>query len=100
MLGTRFATSKPQSPTLSAPKATAESSAVTDTLRRATAHHQRGQLNDAEALYRQALTRQPQNFDALHLLGVLMHQRGKSLDAIELIDKALKTNEQSAAAHS
>jgi tetratricopeptide (TPR) repeat protein len=80
------------------PKATAEVSAVTDTLRRAAAHHQHGQLDDAEALYRQALSRQPKNFDALHLLGVLMHQRGKSSEALELIGEALKANALSAAA--
>jgi tetratricopeptide (TPR) repeat protein len=83
---------------LSKPKATAAASAVTDTLRRATAYHQRGQLDDAEALYRQALSRQPQNFDALHLLGVLMHQRGRSSEALDLIGEALKTNATSAAA--
>jgi tetratricopeptide (TPR) repeat protein len=73
-------------------------SAVTDTLRRATAHHQRGQLGEAEQLYRQVLTRQPKNFDALHLFGVLMHQRGMSLEALALIREALKANERSAAA--
>jgi tetratricopeptide (TPR) repeat protein len=83
---------------LSKPNATAEASAVTDTLRRATAHHQRGQLGEAEQLYRQTLTRQPRNFDALHLLGVLMHQRGKSSEALALIREALKSNERSAAA--
>jgi tetratricopeptide (TPR) repeat protein len=94
MLGARFAQSTP----LSKLNATAEASAVADTLRRATAHHQRGQLTEAEALYRQALTRQPKNFDALHLLGVLMHQRGKSSEALDLIGEALKANAQSAAA--
>lgn len=80
------------------PKPTQQASAVTDTLRRATAHHQRGQLDDAEALYRQALARQPKNFDALHLFGVLMHQRGMSLEALALIREALKSNARSAAA--
>jgi tetratricopeptide (TPR) repeat protein len=94
MLGARFAQSMP----LPKPSTIAEASAVAGTLRRATAHHQRGQLNEAEALYRQALTRQPKNFDALHLLGVLMHQRGKSSEALELIGEALKSNAQSAAA--
>lgn len=83
---------------LSQPKPAAAAPAVADTLRRATAHHQRGQFNEAEALYRQALTRQPKNFDALHLLGVLMHQRGKSNEALDLIGEALKANAQSAAA--
>ena len=83
---------------MSKSKATAAAFAVTDTLRRATAHHQRGQLDDAEALYRQALSRQPKNFDALHLLGVLMHQRGKPSEALDLIGEALKANAKSAAA--
>jgi tetratricopeptide (TPR) repeat protein len=83
---------------LSKPKATTEVFAVADTLRRATAFHQRGQLDDAEGLYRQALMRQPKNFDALHLLGVLMHQRGKSSEALGLIGEALKENAKSAAA--
>lgn len=73
-------------------------SVVTDTLRRATAYHQRGQLGEAEQLYRQVLTRQPKNFDALHLFGVLMHQRGMSIEALALIREALKANERSAAA--
>jgi tetratricopeptide (TPR) repeat protein len=73
-------------------------SPITDTLRRATAHHQRGQLGEAEQLYRQVLTRQPKNFDALHLFGVLMHQRGMSIEALALIREALKSNDQSAAA--
>jgi tetratricopeptide (TPR) repeat protein len=55
-------------------------------------------LDDAEALYRQALARQPKNFDALHLLGVLVHQRGKSSEALDLIGEALKANAKSAAA--
>lgn len=73
---------------------------LTDILRRATVHHQRGQLDEAEALYRQVLAVQPNNFDALHLCGVLTHQRGKSAEALKLIASALRTNARSAAAHS
>jgi tetratricopeptide (TPR) repeat protein len=73
---------------------------LVDMLRRATAHHQRGQLHEAEALYRQVLQVQPGNFDALHLCGVLMHQRGDAAEALKLIARALKTNARSAAAHS
>ena len=74
--------------------------ALVDMLRRATAHHQRGQLHEAEALYRQVLAIQPNNFDALHLCGVLVHQRGNAAEALKLIGRALKTNARSAAAHS
>jgi len=65
---------------------------VNDLVRRATGQHQRGALADAEALYREALARAPNNFDALHLLGVLLHQRGQSVEALKLIAKALKAN--------
>jgi tetratricopeptide (TPR) repeat protein len=74
--------------------------ALVDILRRAAAHHQRGQLHEAEALYRQVLAIQPNNFDALHLCGVLVHQRGDAAEALKLIARALKTNARSAAAHS
>jgi tetratricopeptide (TPR) repeat protein len=73
---------------------------VADVLRRAVEQHQRGQLNEAEALYRQVLAVQPGNFDALHLCGVLMHQRGEPAEALKLIARALKTNARSAAGHS
>lgn len=69
-------------------------------LRRAAAHHQRGELDQAEPLYRQVLERQPGSFDALHLLGVLKHQRGENAEALHLIAKALAANAGAAAAHS
>ncbi len=74
--------------------------ALVEMLRRAAAHHQRGQLHEAEALYRQVLAIQPNNFDGLHLCGVLVHQRGDAAEALKLIARALKTNARSAAAHS
>jgi Flp pilus assembly protein TadD len=39
-------------------------------------HHQAGRLDQAEAAYWEILTHEPENPDALHLLGVLCHQRG------------------------
>jgi predicted O-linked N-acetylglucosamine transferase (SPINDLY family) len=53
-------------------------------------HHQSGRLADAEALYRQVLTGDPNNTEALHLLGLLAHQLDRNQDAIELIEKAHK----------
>lgn len=84
---------------MASPKAAQNPTEITELLRRASAHHQRGQLRDAELIYRQVLDRQPQNFDALHLCGVLMHQRGLPAEALKLIGQALKTNARSAAAH-
>jgi tetratricopeptide (TPR) repeat protein len=69
-------------------------------LRHAAAHHRRGQLCDAEALYRQILDTQPGHFDALHLCGVLMQQRGLPEKAVGLIGAALSVNASSAPAHS
>jgi tetratricopeptide (TPR) repeat protein len=57
-------------------------------------------LGEAETLYRRTLDSEPDNFDALHLYGVLKHQRGNHVDALNFIARALKTNARSAAAHS
>jgi tetratricopeptide (TPR) repeat protein len=68
-------------------------------LRRAAAHHRRGELDQAEALYREVLAARPDHFDALHLCGVLMQQRGRSTQALDLIAAALAANAISAPAH-
>jgi tetratricopeptide (TPR) repeat protein len=73
---------------------------LVDLLRRAAAHHQRGEMREAEDLYRQVLAAQPDNFDALHLYGVLMHQRGRAAEALKLIGQALAANARAAPAHS
>ena len=53
-------------------------------------HHQSGNLQQAEAMYRQVLAQQPRNADALHLLGVLAHQVKQSEIAIEYINQAIQ----------
>jgi tetratricopeptide (TPR) repeat protein len=58
-------------------------------LQRALEHHQRGQLPQAEALYRQLLQAQPRHADALHLLGVIALQQGRFEAAVDLIQQAL-----------
>lgn len=67
-----------------------------DAIRQAVDFHRQGRLDDAERLYTAILQAQRNHFDALHLLGVLMHQRGRSADALTLIAKALQENAQSA----
>ncbi|MGA1858141.1 tetratricopeptide repeat protein [Azospirillum sp. 11R-A] len=52
-------------------------------------HHQDGALDAAEPLYRRVLQAEPLHADALHLLGVLNHQRNNNLQAVELIAKAV-----------
>ncbi len=64
-----------------------------DAVERAVSHHRRGELQQAEVIYRQVLHVEPNNADALHLLGVIAHQRGKNEDAVCLIEKAIKVNQ-------
>ena len=56
---------------------------------RAVGHHQRGELGQAEPLYREILAHVPVHFDALHLLGVARMQQGEHREAIELIRRAV-----------
>lgn len=53
-------------------------------------HHQRGRLQQAEAIYQSILTEQPDHADALNLLGVLSLQVGKNERAVDLIEKAIE----------
>lgn len=52
-------------------------------------YHQSGQLDRAEALYRQLLAKQPGNAQVLHLLGLTAYQRGDYATAIAEIGKAI-----------
>lgn len=51
--------------------------------------HQQGQLDQARTIYEQVLNLQPAHFDALHLLGVIEHQRKHPQKSIDLITRAL-----------
>jgi Flp pilus assembly protein TadD len=53
-------------------------------------HHRAGRLQEAEALYREALEACADNFDALHLLGILYLQNGESARAAESIEQAIE----------
>ena len=66
----------------------------------AIALHQRGQLAEAERIYRQILELDPHHADSLHLLGVLAHQVGRDDVAVELIRKAIASDRRPAAFHS
>jgi tetratricopeptide (TPR) repeat protein len=55
-------------------------------------HHIAGRLSQAEIVYNEILQAEPNNPDALHLLGVINHQAGNIDLAIDLISKALKAH--------
>lgn len=61
---------------------------VREILQKGLAHHQAGQLKDAETCYRKVLKQDRRNVDATHLLGVVLLDGGKPNDAICLIKKA------------
>jgi tetratricopeptide (TPR) repeat protein len=62
--------------------------------------HQKGMLDQAARLYERALEAEPSDADALHLLGVIAHQRSDHAAAIERIRRAIAINEPNAAYHS
>jgi protein O-GlcNAc transferase len=61
--------------------------------------HRQGLLELARTSYEKVLQIQPENFDALHLSGVLAHQLKNHQLAVELINKSLKINDKIAEAH-
>jgi len=54
--------------------------------------HQQGRLREAEKLYARVLKAAPDNFDALHLLGLIHAQNGQMGEAHRLMSAALKIN--------
>jgi protein O-GlcNAc transferase len=68
-------------------------------LAQAIAYHRAGLLSEADDLYRRILATWPDNFDCLHLLGVIASQRGQYEEAIFQFDRALRINPDVADAH-
>jgi tetratricopeptide (TPR) repeat protein/SAM-dependent methyltransferase len=66
---------------------------------RAVELHQRGQLAQAEGLYRQILQSVPHHLDCLNLLGVVAIQSGRNGLAVEVIGKAIALNDKIADFH-
>src|SRR5436190_341231 len=65
---------------------------ISDAFAIAVQHHQAGQLQAAEQIYRQILAVDPNQVDALHLLGVIALQMGKHELAIQHISRAIELN--------
>lgn len=58
-------------------------------LDRAVQAHQKGRIFEAEKLYRQVISKDPKNFDALHMLGIVCSSNGNTLDADKFFCAAL-----------
>ena len=69
---------------------TAGGMAVAELLGTGVDHLQAGRLADAEGCYRQVLALQPDNADALHLLGIVALRVGRNDVAADLIARAAK----------
>jgi predicted O-linked N-acetylglucosamine transferase (SPINDLY family) len=61
--------------------------------------HQQGQVLEAEPFYRQALALEPEQSDALHLLGVVLSQKGNQGEAEALVRRALGVQPHHTAYH-
>ncbi len=59
-------------------------------LERALMYHQQGRAAEAEALYRQLLSRDAKHADAWHLMGLLSLQLGDAKNAVRRIGKAVR----------
>src|SRR6185295_1919130 len=57
-------------------------------------HHQAGQLEAADRLYREAMAANPNDVHALHLCGVLAHQTGRNDEAADLIGRAIALDDR------
>lgn len=68
-------------------------------LHEAVAHHKAGNLSAAEAIYTAILARQPNQPDALYLLGTVRHQQGRQHEAKALLERALALKPDLGAAH-
>jgi tetratricopeptide (TPR) repeat protein len=71
-----------------------------DELAQAFRVHESGDLAAAARLYQSITTRDPQQAEAYHLLGVVHHQQGQSAKAVELINRAICLRPSMASYHS
>jgi protein O-GlcNAc transferase len=73
---------------------------IAESFATAIGHHQAGRLQIAEPIYRSILAADPNHADALHLLGLIQHQRGDHDRAIEYLQRAIGLQGQQAIYHS
>ena len=61
--------------------------------------HQQGRLDEAKSIYEYLSTKNPNDFDSLHLLGVIAIQTSQPHLAVKLITKSIALNPKNARAH-
>lgn len=66
--------------------------AVNKMITKASMMQRSGNLSDAEEICRQILKDIPKHADTLHLLGVILHQKGRDKDAVKILSKAIESN--------
>jgi predicted TPR repeat methyltransferase len=75
-------------PSLSEPAVAPAELGIEEALRLAINMQQHRQFEGAEQIYRRVLEAAPEHPDALNLLGMVLHQRGRSDEGIALIERA------------
>ena len=73
---------------------------VLATLEEGLLHHQSGRLDRAEELYRRVLKIEPEQPDALHLLGMAAFMRGRAEESHDLVRRAIEAKPAEAVFHS
>jgi predicted O-linked N-acetylglucosamine transferase (SPINDLY family) len=73
--------------------------AVATLLAQGLADHRAGRLAEAAAAYRSVLAQAPDQFDALHLLGVIEQQCGRPQQALAWFERALAVDASTAPVH-
>ncbi len=70
--------------------------ALSESLEKAIQIHQSGDLGSAEKIYRKILRVDPANGEVLHLLGIVQHQQGRNVAALDYIGQAIDISETTA----
>src|ERR1700728_4424157 len=71
-------------------EATARPLSAREAVAQALTLHQWGRFEEEARIYDAVLAADPNNFDALHLCGVLRHQQGQSVEGLRLVAAALR----------
>jgi len=69
---------------------------IAHNITQAFADYQQGRLADAETICNAILAAEPEQFDALHLLGLLRHAQKRNAEALQLVGAVLKRAPRSA----